>query len=98
LNKLKFKTAKCERSGEQILLSDGLLVCNASMGEWSFVSIDASENTFDYYIELTALVKSPEALVDWLAHLGEKSWFKSEKFFAFFEKFRRENNLFGSLR
>jgi hypothetical protein len=97
VGELKFKTAKCERSGEQILLSDGWIVCNAPTGEWSFVSIDANENTFDYHVELTALVKSPEALVDWLAHIGEKTWFKPEKFFEFFKKFRKENNLYGCL-
>lgn len=94
---MKFKTAKCERTGEQLLLSDGWLIADASTGEWSFVSTDAEDHAYDYYIELRALLKSPEALVDWLAHLNEKSWFEPRKFFAFFERLRRENNLYGAL-
>ncbi len=92
-----FKTAKCERTNEQILLSDGYLVCNASTGEWSFISIDAEGHNFDYEIQLDRIVNSPEALIDWMAHLQEKSWFNPIKFFQFFDRFRRENNLYGSL-
>ena len=94
---MKLKTAKCERTNNQILLSDGSLVCNASTGEWSFVSNDAESHNFDYKIELNRIVKSPEALIDWMAHLQEKSWFSSTKFFQFFDRFRRENNLYGCL-
>lgn len=94
---MKFKTAKCERTGADILLSDGWLVADASTGEWSFVSIDANEKAYDYHIELRELIKSPEAFVDWLAHLSEKTWFDPRKFFAFFERFREKNNLYGSL-
>jgi hypothetical protein len=94
---MSLKTAKCERTGHQILLSDGFFVANAGTGEWSFISLDAEENSYDYHIAITALIKSPEALVDWMAHLNQKTWFKPSKFFEFFERFREENNLFGAL-
>jgi hypothetical protein len=94
---MSLKTAKCERTGQQILLVDGFLVANAATGEWSFISIDAEEHSYDYHVAISALIKSPEALVDWMAHLHEKSWFKPTKLFEFFERFREENSLFGSL-
>ena len=94
---MSLKTANCERTGHPILLSDGFLVANAATGDWSFLSLDAEEESYNYYIAIAELTKSPEALVDWMAHLNEKSWFKQPKFFDFFERFRRENNLFGAL-
>ena len=94
---MSLKTAKCERTGHQILLSDGFLVANAGTGEWSFISLDAEEKSYDYHIAIAEFTKSPEALVDWMAHLNEKTWFKPTEFFDFFERFREDNNLFGTL-
>ena len=94
---MSLKTAKCERTGSQIPLSNGFLVANAGTGDWSFISLDAEDRSYDYHIAISDLIKSPEALVDWMAHLNEKTWFKPTKFFEFFERFREKNKLFGAL-
>jgi hypothetical protein len=70
---MSLKTAKCERTGNQIPLLDGFLVANAGTGEWSFISLDAEEHSYDYHIAISDFIKSPEALVDWMAHLNEKT-------------------------
>lgn len=94
---MKFKTAKCERTGNEVLLSDGYFVAETDKGEWFFVSIDAPERHGDYNISVSSLTKSPEALIDWLAHLEDKTWFNSNKFVSFFSRLRANNNLFNSL-
>lgn len=91
------KMAKCEGTGNEISLAEGFLVADVFTGQWKFVSISAPERPSDYSVRLRELVKSPEALVDWLAHLDEKTWFDPAKFFAFFTRLRRDNKLFGSL-
>lgn len=91
------KTAKCERTGKIIPLSEGFFVADHTSGEWSFVSADAHEIHGDYPISVDDICKSPEAFVDWIAHLNEKTWFSANKFVAFFTRFRDENDLYGSL-
>lgn len=90
------KTAKCERTGNEIHLSEGFLVADNKTGEWSFVSAAAPEWRGDYSIPVFDVCKSPEAFVDWMAHLNEKSWFSSKKFADFFTRLRKENLLYGS--
>lgn len=72
-------------------------VVDMGSAEWSFVSKDAPEKHGDYNVAVANIVKSPEALVDWVAHLNEKTWFDPKKFADFFTRFRKENELFGSL-
>ena len=91
------KSAKCERKGEDVPLGNGFLVASTETGVWSFVSLDAPEVHGDYSIPVKDIVKSPEALVDWMAHLNEKSWFDANKLFDFFTRFRKDNDLFNSL-
>jgi hypothetical protein len=85
---------KCQRTDKEIELKDGFFVSPRHTGEWEFVSVDAPSNN-DYNIAVKGLVHSPEALVDWLAHISEKTWFSSEKFFKFMYNFRAENNLYN---
>lgn len=87
----------CEKTGKKILLLEGYFVADPNTGNWSFVSADAPEASGEYDVAVTKLVKSPEALVDWMAHLNEKTWFVPQKFFDFFTKFRKANKLFGEL-
>lgn len=94
---MQLKTARCERTDRKVLLSEGFFVAYPGTGEWSFISVDAPEQHGDYWIAVQDIVKSPEALVDWMAHLNEKSWFNAKKFADFFTRFRKENNFFGSL-
>ena len=91
------KYAKCQRTDKEILLSDGFYIGAPSTGEWCFVCKDAPENPGDYPIAVSDLTKSPESLVDWMAHLNEKTWFNPKKFFEFFEDFRKKNQLYNSL-
>ncbi|MDD5407122.1 MAG: hypothetical protein PHE73_09315 [Sulfurovaceae bacterium] len=88
--------AKCQRTGKEIETKDGFFVSPGRSGDWEFISIDAPSKN-DYNIAVEDLVKSPESLIDWLAHLSEKSWFSSEKFFDFMYKFRAENRLYNML-
>ena len=94
---MQSKTATCERTGQKVRLSDGFFTANPATGDWSFVSIGAPERPGDYNIEAALMVKSPEALVDWIAHLSEKSWFDPKKFCDFFARCRKANGLYGSL-
>lgn len=91
------KAAICQRTREMIPLAEGFFVVSMGSAEWSFVSKDAPEMHGDYNVAVANIVKSPEALVDWIAHLNEKAWFDPKKFADFFTRFRKENELFGSL-
>ena len=91
------KTAKCERTGKEIPISDGFFTANPSTGEWEFISKGAPQKSGEYNIPVADLIKSPEALCDWLAHISEKPWFDPAKFFDFFRRFRKANGLFNSL-
>jgi hypothetical protein len=91
------KSAKCERTSQDVPLSNGYFVASTETGVWSFISKDAPEVHDDYFIPVKDVVKSPEAIVDWMAHLTEMSWFDANKLFDFFTRFRKENNLFKSL-
>ena len=95
--KTAIKTAKCERTGQHTPLVDGYLVANIRTGQWSFVNVDADEYISDYNFPITDLIKSPEALVDWMAHLDDKTWFDPYTFFEFFKRFRKDNHLYNCL-
>jgi hypothetical protein len=88
-------TAKCERTGKDISLRDGFFTADPFTGEWSFVGKDAPEKSGEYNVAVDDLLSSPKSLVDWLAHLHEKTWFDPEKFFQFFERFRESNGLYN---
>lgn len=85
---------KCQRTDVEIELSDGFFASPGHTGEWEFVSVDAPSSN-DYNIAVKNLINTPEGLVDWLAHLSEKTWFSADKFFEFMHKFRAENNLYN---
>lgn len=85
---------KCQRTNLEIELNDGFFVSPGHGGEWEFISVDASSIN-DYSIAVKDLINTPEGLVDWLAHLSEKSWFSANKFFEFMYKFRAENKLYN---
>ena len=89
------KTAKCERTGKAIPIEDGFFVAEPGTGSWQFIAKGSPENHGDYDIAVSDLIKSPESLVDWLAHLRQKSWFDPAAFFDFFVRFRKDNSLFG---
>jgi hypothetical protein len=89
--------ARCERTGKSIPLSNGYLVANASTGDWFFVCEEAEEGEYEYYFPLASMLRSPESFVDHMAHLNEKTWFDSGKFFAFFDRLRADNEIYGHL-
>lgn len=89
--------AKCQQTGASIDLAAGFFVADVHTGVWGFVSKDAPDRMGEYWIQASELVRSPEALVDWLAHLYEKSWFDPVKFFEFMHAFRKENDLYMKL-
>jgi hypothetical protein len=89
------KKVKCDRTDKLIQLEDGFFTADPFTGTWQFVSANAPESGADYNIPVSDLIKSAESLVDWLAHIHQKTWFKPDLFFDFFVRFRRENGLFG---
>lgn len=91
------KTAKCERTGNAIEINKGFFTANPFSGDWEFICEAAPEKSGEYNIAVSDLIKSPESLCDWLAHISEKTWFKPAKFFEFFHRFREANGLYGSL-
>ncbi len=91
---MKSETATCERTGNKLPLAEGFFVATPGTGEWVFICKDAPEHHSDYSVLVGDLVKSPESLIDWMAHLNEKTWFNSKKFFDFFTRLRKENNLY----
>ncbi len=91
------KTAKCERTGKHVPIDECYFTADPISGEWEFICKEAPKKAGEYNIAVAALIKTPEALCDWLAHLSEKTWFNPAKFFGFFHRFRKANNLFHSL-
>ena len=91
------KSAKCERTGNVIQIDDGFFTADPFSGGWEFICEAAPEKRAEYNIPVSDLIKSPEALCDWLAHISEKTWFDPAKFFDFFTRFREANGLYGSL-
>ena len=86
--------AKCYRTGEEIEIVEGFFVSPGHSGEWEFVSIDAPSNN-DYNVPVKGLTKSPESMIDWLAHISQKTWFSPQKFFEFIEEFRAKNGIYN---
>lgn len=89
--------AICEISGQKILLSEGFFIADPRTSEWSFVCKNAPEIFAEYWIPVTELIKSPEAFVDWIAHLNEKTWFNAKKFTDFFTRLRKKNRIYNAL-
>lgn len=88
------QTAKCQRTGKKIALIDGFFVCAMMNGDWRFVAADAEEGATEYHVKVSALVKDPATLIDWLATLNEKPWFDKIKFFDFITQLRKDNQIF----
>ena len=89
--------ATSTRTGELVLLLGGFFTADPVTGEWEFISREEPKKSGEYKILVADLIKSPEALCDWLAQISEISWFDPAKFFDFFRRFRKENDLFNSL-
>lgn len=70
-------------TGHKIPLGDGFFIAEPSTREWSFVSVGAFVRYRDYNLSVAGIVKSPEALVDWIAQLNDKTWFDSKTFVDF---------------
>ena len=81
-------TATSKPTGEQALLREGFFTANQVSGEWKFASNTEPKKRGEYSIAVSDLIKSPESLCDWLAHISEKNWFDPVKFFAFFRRYR----------
>lgn len=90
---MKNKKALCERTGVMVKISEGAFVFSTCNGEVSFVSVDLPKLGDDYLIPVTSFIRTPVEFIDWMAHLHEKPWFKADKFFNFFTRFRKANNL-----
>jgi len=82
--------ATCNKTNEPAAIADGYFVADIQSGEWTFEGEKAPDSGgFTYSVEVRQLVVSPSHLVDWLAHLSEKSWFSSDKFFRAMHALRK---------
>lgn len=90
---MEFVTVKCQRSGHEVLLSDGYLVGNIATGEWCFVGRDVPEEPDEYDIQWRQVWRSPEAFTNWMAHMNTKGWFDEKKFMDFLAAFRKTNGI-----
>jgi hypothetical protein len=66
-------------------------------GEWLFVSTEAPEDLNEYHFEIERFFRSPQATIDWLAHLHEKEWFDANDFCAMMRRFREATGSYGGL-
>ena len=74
--------ATCSKTNAPAAIADGYFVGDVQSGEWTFEGGRAPDSGgFTYSVEVRQLLVSPSHLVDWLAHLSEKTWFSSDKFF-----------------
>lgn len=66
-------------------------------GKWMFVSTEAPEDPDEYHFEIRRFLGTPEATIDWLAHLQEKNWFDANDFCVMMHRFREATGSFSSL-
>jgi hypothetical protein len=66
-------------------------------GKWFFVSTEAPEDWNEYHFEIDRFFCSPASIVDWLAHLSEKSWFDAADFCTMIHRFRKATGSFFEL-
>ena len=82
--------ATCAQMKMPAAIADGWFVADLASGEWSFHGDGAPDpGGLTYSVEVQQLVISPAHLVDWLAHLSEKTWFRPDKFFRAMHDLRR---------
>lgn len=86
---------KCENSGNEIDISEGFLTANQYTGQWKFTYDQNPEEQNNYYIYIGEIIESPEAFVDFLAHLRQKPWFNPDDFFDFILRFKQQNHIRG---
>lgn len=86
--------ATCSKTNTAAAIADGYFVADIRSGEWTFESAKALDTGgFTYSVSVRQLVVSPSHLVDWLAHLSEKTWFSSDKFFRAMHELRGNADL-----
>ena len=64
--------------------------------EWKFTGDCTSDNDA-YYIDFKRFFHSPDATVDWLAHMNEKNWMNWQDFMAMMHRFRESTKSYGQL-
>ena len=65
-------------------------------GGWRFACSCTTEFE-SVYVPFGDFFKNPSATVDWLAHLGEKTWFEGDDWFAMMGRFRKATDSYNSL-
>jgi len=89
--------ARSDHSGKEIPLSDGVFVASVATSQWYFVATDEVKAEGEYAVPVSALLKSPEAFIDWMAHLQEKPWFDGASFLEFFMRLRSRAHIYGAM-
>jgi hypothetical protein len=95
----KFKQAPaCEICIRQTALSFSFFEPCSEVpdGGWRFACMCTAEIE-TAYVPLSDFFKTPSATVDWLAHLGEKTWFDADDWFAMMRRFREATDSFNRL-
>ena len=84
----------CDCCHKKLNLLDGFFSCpDPDKAEWQFICGSCPDEFYD--IQASRFFKSPEATVDWMAHLHEKRWFSPVKFFEFMDSMRTNGGFYG---
>lgn len=72
----------CDITGKPVSLNDGVLKANTHTGQWYFCAIEGEDQVHNSYPFHSAdQIIDQESLIQALAQLGTKAWFKPELFF-----------------
>ena len=90
---IKFKQAPiCEQCGKNPAIS----FCYLGKSEgWKFCCI-CTDNNNKYWIDFNRFFKSPASVIDWLAHMNEKTWMDWSDFMNMIDRFRAATDSYGT--
>jgi len=84
----------CEVCNSQPAISFSFIDGGANPG-WKFTCSCAEEEM--YYITFESFFSAPPSMVDWLAHMNEKTWMNWMDFMNMMDRFREATQSYGRL-
>lgn len=89
------KTPICEVCQSKPAISFSLLETAPDPG-WKFTCL-CTDDEESYYIKFDDFFSSPPSIVDWLAHMNEKTWMNWSDFMNMMDRFREATQSYGQL-